>query len=107
MKNSGEIGKNFMVIGPTGAELDRATAIISMALADRIGNIWDEWYGRLVAYHAQEGNCRVPALYKDKDGYALGEWVDRQRQLKKKGKLAPDRIKRLDALGFEWEAQKS
>ena len=29
-------------------------------------------------------------------------WVTRQRQLQKQGRLAADRIQRLDALGFEW-----
>jgi len=94
------IGEKLEVIGPT-VDLARLTASISVALADRIGNSWDEWYGRLVAYHAREGNCLVPRDHIE-NGYALGLWVHTQRV--RKNTLTPDRIKRLDALGFVWDA---
>ena len=97
--------KKLEVIGPT-VDLVRLTTSISVALVDRIGISWDEWYGRLVKYKKREGNCLVPALHND-NGYPLGQWVSKQRVAKKKNLLAPDRIKRLDDLGFMWDPHKA
>ena len=47
-----------------------------------------------------EGHCNVPGKYKDNP--ALGSWCGTQRQRKKKGKLAQDKIDRLNAIGFVW-----
>jgi hypothetical protein len=35
----------------------------------------------------------------------LGGWVTLQRQLRRQGRLSPERIQRLDHLGFEWTPQ--
>ena len=47
------------VIGPA-VDLERLNTSISIAIADRIGSSWDEWYGRLKAYKQREGHCLVP-----------------------------------------------
>ena len=41
--------------------------------------------------------------YTDADGYPLGNWVGTQRQTKKK--LSVSKIRRLDSLGFIWNAR--
>lgn len=56
---------------------------------------WVEREGRR-GYGRREGAC-VPIASGD-----LGVWVAKQRQLKRKGKLSPDREKRLDDVGFVW-----
>ena len=40
--------------------------------------------------------------YKTPEGYNLGTWQHTQKQSYKKSKLAPDRIKRLEKIGFRW-----
>jgi hypothetical protein len=56
-------------------------------------------YGRLVTYKNQHGDCNVPSRWKQ--DRPLATWVDTQRQ--RKDELPPERIQRLDALGFDWE----
>ena len=41
--------------------------------------------------------------YKDKDGFALGEWIVYNRQRYLSGNLPPDRVERLEALGMVWD----
>ncbi len=54
----------------------------------------------LADYKARYGDCNVSAKW----GYnpSLGVWVNNTRALRKKGKLAEDRIESLDQLGFAW-----
>ena len=89
------------VIGPS-VDLERLTTSISIAIADRIGISWEEWYGRIKAYKQREGHCRVPATYRDPaSGVRLGGWVGKQRE--GKDTMLPERRERLDALGFVWD----
>ena len=89
------------VIGPA-VDLERLNASISIAIADRIGISWDEWYGRLKAYKQREGDCLVPAIHHEQ-GFRLGQWVANQRQRSAEDIMSPDRRQRLDALGFVWD----
>ena len=41
--------------------------------------------------------------YKDKDGFALGEWIVYNRQRYLSGNLPSDRVERLEALGMVWD----
>ena len=62
------------------------------------------WEGRLEElkqYKEKYGNCNIPQRYKDDP--KLGQWVDRQRQAYKKGKLSSEQIESLNGIGFEWE----
>ena len=89
------------VIGPA-VDLERLNTSISIAIADRIGISWDEWYGRLKDYKQREGDCLVPDSYVDPfTQLKLGAWVGKQRQAK--DTLSPERHQRLDALGFVWD----
>lgn len=68
---------------------------------DPLNEQWEQAYMALQKYHAQEGHCRVPqnlSIY----GVNLGSWVSSQRQ--NKSRLSPDRVKRLNVLGFTWKA---
>ena len=75
---------------------------------DEFGFIWDvnnfDWeqgFLHLKDFVAHEGHAKVPKRFKAHDGYALGSWVSRQRNPKRK-ELSNDRIKKLDSLGFIW-----
>ena len=58
---------------------------------------WETRFDELVQYKAKHGDCNVP-----QGQGKLGMWVFKQRQQYKKGKLAQDRIDRLDSIGFDW-----
>jgi len=65
---------------------------------------WEFWYGMLQAYHAEQGDCLVPAKYKTADRYKLGSWVSVQR--KRRDSLSAERQARLERLGFVWVVKK-
>jgi hypothetical protein len=60
---------------------------------------WEEHLALLEKFLIREGHCNAPASHKE-EGFNLGSWVVTQRILHKKGKLHPDRQKRLEEIGF-------
>ncbi|MDB4472930.1 helicase associated domain-containing protein [bacterium] len=85
--------------------------------ADRIGRlddlgfvwrqlegVWEGQFQKLVAYKEKHGDCLVPNKWQEDS--KLGNWVGTQRTLKRSGKIGADRIKRLDEIGFVWDATK-
>jgi hypothetical protein len=59
---------------------------------------------RLVEYVERHGDARRLASY-TVDGYPLGAWVGTQRSFYAKGRLGPDRERRLQDLpGWAWRA---
>jgi hypothetical protein len=75
---------------------------------DALGFTWDplsarleEMFARLVRFKERFGHCNVPNKWEEDT--ELAHWVGNQRQLKKRNSLSSDRIRRLDALGFEWD----
>jgi hypothetical protein len=69
--------------------------------------LWEAAYQELVAYKKEQGHCNVPRSYQTKDGFSLGTWVNNQRAFKKRGELSPERIQRLEAVGFFWISRKA
>ena len=68
---------------------------------------WDQRFGELQAYQADKGNCNVPKGWPENS--QLGSWVDMQRVAKRKfdkgderAWITPERIERLNGIGFEW-----
>jgi hypothetical protein len=67
---------------------------------------WLESLAKVVAYKEEHGSCNVPRKWK-KDP-TLGEWVHFQRrqfrlkQLGRRNHMTDDRIRKLEAIGFEW-----
>ena len=57
---------------------------------------WDELYGELSSYRSTWGTADAPL------GDDLGRWCEAQRRLRRSGKLAEERVARLDSLGFSW-----
>lgn len=84
---------------------------------DRIGfvwdshrAIWDERLQELLEYRCSHGDCNVPSRFAENRQLAV--WVKRQRrQYKfymedKPSSMTPERIHRLEMIGFEWDLRK-
>jgi hypothetical protein len=74
---------------------------------ERLGFTWDAHadsfernFRLLGVFVAREGHARVPARHVE-DGVSLGSWVQTTRKNKKQ--LSPEKLTRLDRLGFVWE----
>lgn len=62
--------------------------------------MWDAMFERLLKFRKKQGHCDVPSQWaRDLN---LANWVANQRHRNKMGTLAPDRVKRLNAIGFAW-----
>ena len=62
---------------------------------------WEQMFGKLFAYKQTHGDCNVPQAWKDDP--ELGTWCNSQRTKYKRDKLRPERITRLEQLGFVWD----
>jgi hypothetical protein len=76
---------------------------------DELGFIWDTddllWervFRILVAYKSAHGDCNVPAYWPQ--NLRLAFWVGSQRKRRKLGKLKPEQVKKLEQIGFAWDA---
>ena len=86
-------------IGQTVA-LDVLRDALTTYCVDRLGATWDERFGELCAYKEEHGHCMVTRTRS-----RLGNWCHNQRIRIRKGKLNDDRVARLNAIGFVFEAQ--
>jgi hypothetical protein len=55
----------------------------------------------LLQYKQAHGDCLVPQRWKE--SRSLAEWVSSQRSAYHREQLAPDRVRRLEEIGFEWD----
>ena len=69
------------------------------AMASKQGAEWSEHYSKLQAYHAHNHHCNIPQGYTADP--AFGRWVCDQRIALKNGRLKPQRVARLNAIGFQ------
>ena len=98
--NPKSLHEKIEVIGPA-IDLDELRRSIDVEIVDRLGMGWDEWYGLLQRFHKREGHCRV-GLTHEELGFKLGSWVNNQRH-RDKLRMQPDRLERMNALGFIWD----
>lgn len=61
---------------------------------------WEEHFAQLIEFKERFGHCRVSRNWKE--NVKLGQWVQSLRRLKLSGRLADDKIARLESIGFEW-----
>ena len=81
------------------ARLDK----IGMNWKKRLELAWENGCASARRYRGSHSDLLVPVHYKDKDGFALGEWIVYNRQRYLSGNLPPDRVERLEALGMVWD----
>jgi len=68
---------------------------------------WEDGFTRLTQFVEREGHARVPQGHVE-NGFKLGTWVSTNREALRKGKLAPDRQRRLRTLpGWVWDAREA
>lgn len=68
----------------------------------RTTNAWNNAYQRLLDYITEHGHPHVPANHRTTNGFYLGSWLVTQRHHHRTGRLAQDRIDRLNAAGIDW-----
>jgi superfamily II DNA or RNA helicase len=67
---------------------------------DPFAEQWEERFAALEKFKQREGHCRVAKKHQEEE-LNLGAWVMNQRS--KKDTLTPERIARLDRIGFSWD----
>jgi len=70
---------------------------------DLHGEAWEANFAALKKFWQREGHCRVETNHQE-DEHKLGAWVSRQK--KKRNTLSPDKVERLNQLGFIWDARR-
>lgn len=69
----------------------------------RVGTL-PRWIEALQTFQEEFGDLDVPVGYRTRQGRNLYEWVKRMRWLRRRGQLAPDYERALEALpGWSWE----
>ncbi len=63
---------------------------------------WERGFESARQYYSDNANLNVPRQYQCADGYNLGFWVMKQRNNRRNGRLAEEKVKRLDSIGMVW-----
>lgn len=66
---------------------------------------WEEKVGAAAAYAAEHGNLLPHVHFVTEAGVRLGEWLHNARQLYRRGKLSPSRVRQLEELGMVWDVR--
>jgi hypothetical protein len=67
---------------------------------------WEEAFNALQEYKGNHGHCNVPFRYAV-NNIKLGIWVNVQRNFYRDKRISHDRTKRLEGIGFVWNANES
>ena len=68
----------------------------------RLEAAWEKGFASAQKYRTEHGDLLVPVRYRDKNDFALGEWIVYTRQRYLGGNLTQNRIERLEAIGMVW-----
>jgi len=91
--------KNGRLTSEQIARLDK----LGMNWKRRLELAWEKGCASAKRYRDSHSDLMVPVHYKDKSGFALGEWIVYNRQRYLSGSLSEDRIEKLEALGMVWD----
>ena len=70
----------------------------------RLEAAWEKGFASAQKYRTEHGDLLVPVRYRDKNDFALGEWIVYNRQRYLGGNLTQNRIERLEAIGMVWSS---
>lgn len=68
----------------------------------RLEAAWEKGFASAQKYRTEHGDLLVPVRYRDKNDFALGEWIVYNRQRYLGVNLTQNRIERLEAIGMVW-----
>lgn len=68
----------------------------------RLEAAWEKGFASAQKYRTEHGDLLVAVRYRDKNDFALGEWIVYNRQRYLGGNLTQNRIERLEAIGMVW-----
>lgn len=77
---------------------------LSPAMEEHNVALWESMFEKLLTFREEHGHCQVPQAKGTSE--MLGKWVQRQRYYHKKGELRPERLRRLEEIGFGWKSDK-
>lgn len=63
---------------------------------------WRRGYRAARAYYHEHGHLLVSQGYRTEDGTGLGNWINWQRHLRRRDRLATGRVAALDTIGMVW-----
>ena len=91
----------------TQEQIERLNAI-GMVWEDAYTRQWEYGYRQALKWYGTHYSLDMPATYVDEDGFPLGKWIARHREVNPKTgrraiRLTPERKEKLDALGMRWE----
>ena len=89
----------------TAEQIDRLTAI-GMDWGGTQETQWQNAYRRAEEYYQQNGNLNIPYAYCTEDGYRLGRWLARQKNVGRKSGncvMTPERVAKLEKIGIVWD----
>ena len=86
-------------IGNLEHGVERSEEFTRKTSSQLIESAWEEMFAALLACQQMYGDCVVP-----NNMPALRLWCSRQRSAYKNNELSPERIQRLESIGFTWDA---
>jgi superfamily II DNA or RNA helicase len=93
--------------GTLDAERERRLDTLPGWFWDARAAEWEAGFRRLHEYARRHGDALVTQNH-TVDGYKLGKWVNTQRVFRSKGRLDPERQRRLEALpGWTWDSRQA
>jgi len=63
---------------------------------------WEDRMKQLIEFKAEHGHCEVSSTFKRKGYEGFPAWVQMQRRKYREGSLKPERLTKLEELGFKW-----
>lgn len=63
---------------------------------------WEQIYSLAKKYFDEHGDLNIPSHYKTETGFDLYDWLKRQRDEYKRGRLKKEQIRKLNALKMDW-----
>lgn len=103
--NGKPTGRNKTVKPLTKEQCARIEALGIKKNVSRNDLAWEEQYLEAKAYYEENGDLAMSKRYVSPSGKNLGVWVQRQRLLRRDGKLKAEQIAKLDAIGMAWETK--
>lgn len=74
---------------------------------NKVEGKWNLRYQELVDFKEEHCHTNVPKEFTYRYSPPLGHWVGRMRHMNKKGILDPERVERLEQIGFEFVIEKT